>query len=596
MRFRHLFLAACLLLSTLLAGCSNEKKEQVRAPEKAPASREALAIRDVGVPGLAYGFSWPQEPPYTVHYIPEPRFTITFNRPLAATQQMRPFYIQWGRYVDIYPEGSEDRFYGGPAGDTFQISGNELSIRAPHGGLPMGTVMVVIPRGWRASDGSALEEEQSFLVSQGAPTPHQAVSALVDSHDAAVDPLIWLPRSHAGPRIGYTIADETPVASAHGGPAERHFQQADSFVLEDEQRDGWQRITYYTRAPGAIQVEIPWSASIYEQKRLATPHAGWIPSARIRELPAPASPGSVAVVTRSNMFRPDSQPVAALNMYLPPAGWWSWPLDEDMNVTPAQLEALAFRAIPLWDDLPGLLHRTDTFQVNSEPVSSFDIRAHPVIAGLEPQQYDAFRRSQDRYVQVLLDILDGTRFIDTLAPYKQEALTVFRNRAALEKAWLDWIREDRMASAAQLVQRLRASGLQPAPGPELDQWFLAESGDGSGDGLRQAYARVLNRYGGQSLESVQLAFEQTWNDRPLVYEGPVRIREHRGDGLYTGDTEAHGTVWLVASNRLQPGKAYSIAGTLVLDREARSIADRIGHDWKSTIRPVLRVTQAVPKK
>jgi hypothetical protein len=592
MRYRHLFLAACLLLSTLLAGCSNEKNHQARVPEKAPASREALAIRDVGVPGLAYGFSWPQEPPYTVHYIPEPRFTITFNRPLAATQQMRPFYIQWGRYVDIYPEGSEDRFYGGPAGDTFQISGNELSIRAPHGGLPMGTVLVVIPKGWRASDGSALEEEQSFLVSQGALTPHQAASELVDSHGAAVDPLIRLPRSHAGPRIGYTIVDETPVASTHGGAVERHFEQADSFVLEDEQRDGWQRITYYTRTPEAIEVKIPWSASIYELKRLATPHAGWIPSARIRELPAPATPGSLAVVTRSNMFSPDSQPVAALNMYLPPAGWWSWPLDEDMNVTPAQLAALAFRAIPLWDDLPGVLHRTDTFQVNSEPVSSFDIRAHPVIAGLEPQQYDAFRRSQDRYFQVLLDILDGTRLIDTLAPYKQEALTVFRNRAALEKAWLDWIREDRMASAAQFVQRLRASGLQPTPGPELEQWFLGESGDG----LRQAYARVLNRYGGQSLESIQLAFERTWNDRPLVYEGPVRIREHRGDGLYMSDTEAHGTVWLVGSNPLQPGKAYSITGTLILDREARAIADRIGHDWKTTIRPVLRVSRAVPQK
>jgi hypothetical protein len=151
------------------------------------------------------------------------------------------------------------------------------------------------------------------------------------------------------------------------------------------------------------------------------------------------------------------------------------------------------------------------------------------------------------------------------------------------------------ASLAIRVPRadsLRASGLQPAPGPELDTWFLGEGGDGLG----QAYARVLNRYGGQSLESVQLAFEWTWNDRPLVYEGPVRIREHRGDGLYMSDTEAHGTVWLVSSNRLQPGKAYTITGTLVLDREARTIADRIGHDWKSTIRPVLRVSQAVPKK
>jgi hypothetical protein len=217
MRHCHLFLAACLLLSTLLAGCSGEKNNQVHVPEKAPVPREALAIRDVGVPGLAYEFSWPQEPSYTVHYIPEPRFTITFDRPLAATQQVRPFYIQWGRYVDIYPEGSEDPFYGGPAGDTFQISGNELSIRAPHGGLPMGTVLVVIPKGWRAADGSALEEEQSFLVSQGALAPHQVVSELVDSHGTAVDPPIWLPRSHAGPRIGYTIADGTPVASTHGG-------------------------------------------------------------------------------------------------------------------------------------------------------------------------------------------------------------------------------------------------------------------------------------------------------------------------------------------------------------------------------------------
>jgi hypothetical protein len=592
MRHCDFFVAACLLVSTLLAGCSERKDSQVRVPEKAPASREALAIRDVGVPGLAYGFLWPREPSYTVHYLPEARFTITFDRPLAATQPVRPFYIQWGKYVDIYPEGSEDPFYGGPAGDTFQISGKELSIRAPHGGLPMGTVLVVIPKGWRAGDGSVLEEEQSFLVSQGALTPHQLVSELVDSHGTAGDPLIRLPRSHTGPRIGYAIAGETPVASTHGGAAERHLEQTDSFVLEDEERDGWRRITYYTRAPEGSKVKIPWPASIHEQGRLATPHAGWVPSARIRELPAPANPGSLAIMTRSSMFSPDNQPVAALNVYLPPAGWWSWPLDKDMNVTPAQLAALELRAIPLWDELPGVLHRTDTFQVNSEPVSSFDIRAHPVIAGLEPQQYDAFRRSLDRYLHVLLDILDDTRLIDTLAPYKQEALTVFTNRAALEKAWLDWIREDRMASVAQLVQRLHAAGLQPAPGPELDAWFQGESGDG----LRQAYARVLNRYGGQSLETVQLAFERTWNDRPLVYEGPVRIREHRGGGLYTGDTEAHGTVWLTGSDRLQPGEAYSITGTLVLDREARAIADRIGHDWKSTIRPVVRVSQAVLTK
>lgn len=592
MRHRHRFLAACLLLSTLLAGCSEKKNDPVRVPERAPAPREALAIRDVGVPGLAYGFLWPQEPSYTVRYIPESRFVITFDRPLAPTQQARPFYIQWGRYVDIYPEGSEDPFYGGPAGDTFQISGNELSIRAPHGGLPMGTVLVVIPKGWRAGDGSVLEAEQSFLVSQGALTPHQVVSELVDAHGTAGDPLIGLPRSHAGPRIGYAIADETPVASTHGGAAERHFQRADSFVLEDEERDGWRRITYYTRTPEALTVEVSWPASIHEQTRLATPHAGWIPSAQIRELPAPTNPGSVAVVTHSSMFSPDHRPVPALNVYLPPAGWWSWPMDKDMNVTPAQLAALTFRAIPLWDDLPGVLHRTDTFQVNAESLSGFDTRAHPVIAGLEPQQYEAFRRSQDRYFQVLLDILDGTRLIDSLAPYKQEALTVFRNRAALEKAWLDWIREDRMASVAQLLQRLRASGLEPAPGPELDAWFQGQSGDG----LRQAYARVLNRYGGHSLESVQLAFERTWNDRTLVYEGPVRIREHRGDSLFIGDTEAHGTVWLTGSDRLQPGKVYAITGTLVLDREARAIADRIAHDWQSTIRPVLRVSQAVPEK
>jgi hypothetical protein len=546
----------------------------------------------VGVPGLAYGFLWPQEPSYTVHYVPGSRLTITFDRPLAATQPVRPFYIQWGKYVDIYPEGSEDPFYGGPAGDTFQISGNELSIRAPHGGLPMGTVLVVVPKGWSASDGSALQEDQSFLVSQGVLTPHQVVSELVDAHGTAADPLLRLPRSHAGPRIGYAIAGETPVASAPGGPAERHLEQADSFVLEDEERDGWRRITWYTRAPEATNVTISWPASIHDQARLATPHAGWVPATRIRELPAPVNPGSVAVVARSSMFSPDHQPVPALNVYLPPAGWWSWPLGEDMTVTPAQLAAMEFRAIPLWDELPGVLHRTDTFHVNAEPVSSFDIRAHPVIAGLEPAQYDAFRRSQERYFQALLHILDGTRWIDTLAPYKQEALAVFRNRAALERAWLDWIRADRMASVAQFVQRLRASGLEPAPGPELDAWFQGASGDG----LHQAYARVLNRYGGQSLESIQLAFEQTWNARPLVYEGPVRVRERRGDGLSIADTDAHGAVWLTGSDALQPGATYAITGTLVLDREARAVAERVGHDWTSTIRPVVRVSRAVPER
>jgi hypothetical protein len=592
MRHCHFFVAACLLPWTLLAGCSEKKNDQARVAEKAPAPRAALAIRDVGVPGLSHGFLWPQEPSYTVRYIPDARVTITFDRPLAATQQVRPFYIQWGRYVDIYPEGSEDRFYGGPASDTFEIRGSEVFIRAPHGGLPMGTVLVVIPKGWRASDGSVLEEEQSFLISQGVLTPHQVVLGLADSHEPAVDALIRLPRSHAGPRIGYAIASETPVASTPGGAAERHLEQTDSFVLEDEERDGWRRITYYTGTPGAASVAISWRASVYEQTQLATPHAGWVPSSRIRELPAPSNPGSLAVVTRSTMFSPDHQPVPALNVSLPPAGWWFWPLGKDMNVTPAQIAALEFRAIPLWDELPGVLHRTDTFHVNAEPISGFDMRAHPVIAGLEPPQYDAFRRSLDRYFQVLLGILEGTRMIEPLAPYKQEALTVFRNRAALEKAWLDWIREDRMASVAQLVQRLRASGLQPAPGPELDAWFE----DASSDGVRQAYARVLNRYGGQSLETVQLAFERTWNAQPLVYEGLVRIRERRGDGLHIGETEAQGTIWLIASDRLEPGKTYAITGALVLDEEARTIAERIGHDWTSTIRPVLRVSQVAPEK
>jgi hypothetical protein len=210
----------------------------------------------VEVPGDVYGFIWPEAPPYAVDYVPGSAFTLTFDRQLAPEQDLELFYIQQGSYVPIHPAGSRDPYFGGQPQDVYRIRGNQLRIWAASGGLPMGTAMVVLPAGLKAADGSVLKEDVSFLVSQARPSPLAQVRDLVVDHDTSEKPLLRLLSEQGGPPIGYAVRDSVAVVDQPDGRVIRVLQHMDTFVIEGDQHHGWQKVTYYTRAPEALQSSV----------------------------------------------------------------------------------------------------------------------------------------------------------------------------------------------------------------------------------------------------------------------------------------------------------------------------------------------------
>jgi len=603
-----------LLIAALVAGGCGLRKPVTGtdAPPQKKAVAAGFRLVQVDVPGPAYGYIWPEDPPFSVRYIPEPAFVLTFDRPLAAEQKVRPFYIQWGNYIPIHPAGSDDPYYGGPAADVYKVEGERLTVWAAKGGLPMGVVMVVVPRGWRAADGSVLQEDVSFLVSRGALSPHKRLSELTDPDERSDTPLLWRPREPGGPPVGYALKDGAPVASEPGGPVIRRLKAGNSFVLEPDSRDGWRRITYYTPAPGALEKTIPATANVYADRELTAAHSGWVPAEQIGEIPLPANPASLVVVGRSGIFNIDDVPVPYANVFVPPSSWWPWPLKPpEMRLTPEQVNLLEFYSLIFWDDLPGSVHTFQTVQVNNQEVSTLDPRAHPVLLGVSDEEYETFRRARRRYLAVLEDMMRSTRLAPLFMPYRDLIIETVLNGARLEDAWLEWIREDRLATLDQLLRRLRSAGLQPPPGPELEVWFKdalqeAARGEGWRADAAGAFARgragLLQRYRDDNFYQVQTIFDLLWETGSLVFEAPVRVTERRGDGRYVAEllvesgpaARAGNPIWLIEAGELEVGRQYLLTGQPVLDRRARDLIAAFQDDWTKGSRPIIQVKKIVP--
>ncbi|QZA33039.1 hypothetical protein [Hydrogenibacillus sp. N12] len=358
---------------------------------------------------------------------------LTFDRPLAEEQEVRPFYLQYGGYLPIHPAGTSDPYYGGPAADVFEIEGERLIIWANTGGLHMGVVMVVIPKRWKAADGSVLKEDVSFLVSQAALTPHKRLSALIDPDDSSETPLLWILQEPGGPPVGYALKDGVPVASEPGGAVIRELKAGNGFRLEPEKRDGWRRITYYTPMPDAVNQAIPATANVYEDERLTTAHSGWVPAQQI-----PGQPGLVGG-GRSLRHLQHRQRARPLRQRLRP---------------PCRLGILAFETagyapdsraggpsgvllVRYWDDLPGHWHSAGEVLVNDKMVSTLDPRAHPVLLGMSDEAFETFRRARRHYLSVLEEILRSTPLAPIYMAYRDLIIeTAFLNGARLEDAWL----------------------------------------------------------------------------------------------------------------------------------------------------------------
>lgn len=541
----------------------------------------------VEVPGEVYGFIWPEAPPYAVDYVPGSAFTLTFDRQLAPEQDLELFYIQQGSYVPIHPAGSRDPYFGGQPQDVYRIRGNQLRIWAASGGLPMGTAMVVLPAGLKAADGSVLKEDVSFLVSQARPSPLAQVRDLVVDHDTSEKPLLRLLSEQGGPPIGYAVRDSVAVVDQPDGRVIRVLQHMDTFVIEGDQHHGWQRVTYYTRAPEALQSSVPLGATVFNTPALATPHTGWVRSDQIGTVPQPEAPGVAVTVRLSTLFSENAghfEP--AVQVFVPP----TWPWTERWAggvLTSDHVAALAFRTAPLWAGSVGVRYHAQTVTINGETLDITDPRAHPALTGMSPEQWQKFRDKRREYVDVVLGLLEQVPVPEEVRTFRdREIIRRVRYLAAIEDAMLDWIRHDEMRSVTQLVERVAALDLDPP----LDV-------DRAVDRLHAepfltVWPWILAHYSVPFYET-QTAFTLLWRSGSLDFAGPVEIRQHFGSNAYEGYSPDHGLVWLLFDGSLSPDQTYQVRGALELQNPWETAEIFLDPDMPIT-HPIIKVTEVSP--